>query len=691
MIHIPASFLSPDDQGFGDEDSAPPAPPVWLTDGLPGYEQKAFVYEDPHQAKHEQQARYAPDPDDPLGLSSIDPGGHGFSAEDSVDGTSLGGDSDFDLDEPTTDEIPGHAPFAPAEEEHPALRPHGEYAGHNPADPPYVGGNQYPQEVWSQPPSGSYPVQDLGQQGYYQDENQPQHPHRNRLEVQPGALAQGDYVDPDDYRPETHEPVQTGYGRGFETGANYDYQQQGPPADQQPNQYAQAYQQEQQYQEQGYQEHPYQEQQYQQPPAPTPGFEEQQAPTYRVPSVADLHKKRESQDQPGMGKMPEIPPPAFQQPTLDYHQAAAADSKPAARQTSLYTGTLAGADKHATPAVNQDGVPAFIPELTAIEDPALNGRRIAGLAWIVYALLVLAGGLAQGDIQTASYAGVPMIAMGAMLLAGFEWASVFALIVSAVVFLGFGILALAAIGVEDVISLTGLHEMPPAYGAAFFASGLFFLGGNLLMLLGQAGTGRAVSGAILKLLPLAALAAVFAMTPVRPRLIDPLSPTTSEVIGGEPTDYFGFEKPAGWVTYDWPAASIAQHPLLTGLEHQPRYFYLDKSQDLMVSFYITEKQHKSLTELFGERGLTDLEKEISHNLPPAGEPTKFTSKGLDFEENSYDGTLDNGAKLSVTIDRTDISDRTIYIVLSRDLRGKVTEEQGVAALDTFFDKFKPIK
>src|SRR5690606_18276480 len=115
---------------------------------------------------------------------------------------------------------------------------------------------------------------------------------------------------------------------------------------------------------------------------------------------------------------------------------------------------------------------------------------------------------------------------------------------------------------------------------------------------------------------------------------------------------YRFQKPEGWATYDWEAIralSIAPDSgfaVGAGLRTKPEFYYLNERQDMLVAFYRDNIREESLMGLFGQESLTDLEKEITRDLPSdRSKETKFEfpkDSGYDWTENVYSGRMPSG-------------------------------------------------
>jgi hypothetical protein len=355
-----------------------------------------------------------------------------------------------------------------------------------------------------------------------------------------------------------------------------------------------------------------------------------------------------------------------------------------ARDTALYTGTLT---KNAAPAlaVNADGVPNYVPPLPEpLPDEGSLGRRVAAGAWVMFSVLLLISALKAGMISGFMIVIMPMLIVAALLFSGREWTSTLGLIAGMLLgFLHIGFAALIIAG-SGILSNVGIAlPMGIMYGVA--GVGLLIIVANMVMLMGTPGLGRSMFGAVLMVVPLVALTGWASTLHLKPLLTKPVDDWQSSPLGG---NGLLFVKPGNWANFKWEQVSTVAVPG-RGLSTEPNYHFLDRSQDLLFAIYKTELPQKSLSSLFGPKELYPLEKEVGRGFAPTSDPEVYQFNGAEFTEMNFEGTTEQGDRLSVTLSRVEHNDQFFYFVLTRDAKStSTTAEDATEALNQFFKGLK---
>jgi hypothetical protein len=395
------------------------------------------------------------------------------------------------------------------------------------------------------------------------------------------------------------------------------------------------------------------------------------AASFKPPTVADLPRLQ------GSSPLPISTP--------DYSQPATSAPLP----TSPYVGQRFG--ESAGAAVDADGRPRYVPELPEeAEDPAAYGRRVAGVTWSLYGvLLALTVGLMTKNVSVGGSFGTPILLVGLAMLTGARWSGILGVVATLVYTVSLSIAGYFITNPNPAFFQSFHLTSPPPehYAYAFFLLALSCLFSNLLMLVGSPGVTRAILGAFLMILPQIGATALIAAGESRPML-------TSSIGGKEPAivrddkQGFSFVKPAGWSTYSWAEASRIA-PVVRGLTTEPSSFFLNEKQDLLFAVYLDEVPKRSLAQLFGPEKLTPLEREITRDLPSVKDaPEPFDFAGKPFLENSYEGTASNGAKLYIILNKVQVGDRMLLITMTRDAAHNDDPASADSALDDYYRSLK---
>ncbi|MBI1293268.1 hypothetical protein GC173_18845 [bacterium] len=441
-------------------------------------------------------------------------------------------------------------------------------------------------------------------------------------------------------------------------------------------------------------------------PSPPPAISHQaeafSAPSFNQPSVASLRNRAlEPSDPDGIllspvsdpdpmrdrFDQPPPPPPSpfggFGSMEPDGPAPPAPDAPAGTQQSALYTGTLDNKNKGAS-AITGDGVPRYVPEIPEyVDDDGELGCRAAAGAYAVFGVMLVLGTLKSGNLGGAACVLVPVFAAAGVLLTGRRWAAILTMVLGSLwglLFIALGLFWHALINLISESPIT----LPPLVGFGLIALGITFITGNALMLFGSPRIGRAVAGALLMLIPFLGFGIAITNIEVRPSLNKPTGLSITETVGG-PEVGFTLTKPDGWNSYDWNAATLIS-PLAKGLTTKPTFFFVDRKQQMMLSIYTSEPPRRSLTQLFGQGELSELETEISRGLPPKAEkPDEYPFAGQTFSEMTYEGTTSDGNPLSIILSHARVSDEMMFhIVLTRNTKSTAKPEDATAALNAFF-------
>jgi len=448
------------------------------------------------------------------------------------------------------------------------------------------------------------------------------------------------------------------------------------------------------------------------PMEPTPAISHKaeafSAPSFSQPSVASLRNKAlQPSDPDGILLSPvtdpdpmqrgfDPPPPPPPMPglsgfnTSEDPQPPPASPAPSFNQTPLYQGSLGGGAQagQAASAISRDGTPRFVPDIPeTIEDDGELGCRVAAGAYAVFGVMLTLGAVQSGNIGGAACVLAPVFGCAGLLLTGKRWAAILTLVLGCLWGLLFVSLALFTQAIISLITEQGI-TFPPLLGLGLLVVGLSFIIGNVMMLVGGPGMGRAIAGALFMLVPFVGLGIVAANSEFPRALSKPVGVFAEETIGTE-EDGFTLRKPDGWNSYDWEMVKLVS-PLAQGLLTVPKYHFINRKQDMMVSIYIAEPPRRSLSQLFGPGELSELEKEITRELPPKAEkPDEYPFAGEEFSEMTYEGTLQSGNALSIIVSQAKVSEKVLFvIVLTRNTKSKTTGEQATAAFNAFFKELK---
>lgn len=336
------------------------------------------------------------------------------------------------------------------------------------------------------------------------------------------------------------------------------------------------------------------------------------------------------------------------------------------------------------PAIDEDGIPRYIPALPVVVEEGVTGRRICGLAWAIFGAIL---GLVVYNAGIFSYGTLffaPVLIVGLLLTTGAHWAGTLASVVAFLCFVVYNFAGYVIAYTPEGISLPPiLTTLPSEFGVSLMWFGFLLPVATLIMILGDSKTPRAVAGALLMLVPTVALTIWVTSTTTifRPKLAEPRGPIAAETIRAEGAGYT-FTKPEGWVTYEWNRAREIS-PLAQGVSSVPNYFFLNGNQDMMLAFHIDEAPRRTLASLLGQTVRTPIEEDLSRNLPatqPGSDP--FFFQEVEFQEVVYTGAVENGARVSVTVVKGDLGNRTLIISLTRDLQSnRTTAEDADAVLN----------
>lgn len=386
--------------------------------------------------------------------------------------------------------------------------------------------------------------------------------------------------------------------------------------------------------------------------------------------------------------MPPMPP-----------MAPAGSIDPLALRTATKEGDgLSPGDKKVG-AVDKDGKPLKVPVLPeAGPDPGIPGRRAAGVAWIMFAgltafLAMLLGQVAgAGPVLESSVVVIaPLGIFGVLLLSGADWAGAAGIVLSLLVSVGIaGIGGLVHTSNPSIHGIAGLSLLPTSVGIPLMVVGFLFFVSNLLMLVKSPGLPRAVVGAFLVVVPQMFVVALVATAEIRPRLIKQVVPPAVATLGSAEAGYL-FEKPEGWTGFDWTEATTVS-VLAKGLKTEPDHFFLDKTQAMMVSFYLDTPPKRGLAELFQANKPTPLEEEIMRGLLPTEEkpatyelPTRVEGVAPKVvKESVMEGTTTARVTLALTITKIPMGEQFVLVVFARDAKSQVvTAADETAALNAF--------
>lgn len=402
----------------------------------------------------------------------------------------------------------------------------------------------------------------------------------------------------------------------------------------------------------------------------------QGASTFKAPSIADLGR---------------IPPPNSPEVFGGGFAAGAAAAPPPMAQPTASPYAGQGFGEKRGPAVDQDGRPLFVPDLPEErEDEGAHGRRVAAVAWLLFALIA-GSGIALGlkEVALAGSIATPIAVVGLLMFTGKKWSGTLGLL-GAVVHAG----ALAWVarmllqGDESFLARIHLdNPPPPLFGQLFYGVAGAFLLGNLMMLISKPGVLRAIIGAVFVVLPMLGVTGTLAINEVRPMVANPLGNASPAIIHLD-DEGISFVKPAGWLTYTWADVPQAA-PVAKDLRTAPRAFYLNERQDLMFAVYFDDGAKPALAQLFGGDKLTPLELEVTRGLPPVGkEDETFDLQGKTLLENVYEGTTQSNAKLSIITNKTQLGGRMLLIAMMRDMRANPDAVDASRALDSFYKSFE---
>ena len=341
-------------------------------------------------------------------------------------------------------------------------------------------------------------------------------------------------------------------------------------------------------------------------------------------------------------------------------------------------------------AIGPEGVPKKIPPMPFTEpDFAVPARRIGGMVWFFLGILIGLTGYMLDAFYASTFVATPVAIVGLLLLTATRWSGYVALISAVVGGVGSCVLgAQLLLGDQMPMMLGGGLLSGPAIGLAFVGFGVVLILGNLLMLAGGPGIARnLVSGAVL-VLGLLGLMLVVHLSDIRPVLTAPAG-SFQPARHGSSAEGFTFSKPEGWATYSWSEV-VDLSPLAAGLASPPEYHFVNRNQDIMVAFYVEETPRLTLAQLLGREEPTMLEQEISRGLPAVtAEAEQFQFRGHDFVENTYQGVLDSGERLAITVARAQLGpQRSFYVAATRDRDTRATHRDVENALNAFYAELR---
>jgi len=396
----------------------------------------------------------------------------------------------------------------------------------------------------------------------------------------------------------------------------------------------------------------------------------------------------------------EFPPdtPAKPMPSMPSMAPIGSIDPLALRTSAKESDGLSPSDKKVA-VLDKDGKPLKVPALPeAGPDHGIPGRRAAGIAWIMFAgltafLAMLLGQVAgAGPVLESSLIAIAPVAMfGILLLAGAEWAGAAGIVLSLMVGVGVGgIGGLVHTGNPFVQGVAGLSLLPTSVGIPLMVVGLLFFVANLMMLVKTPGIPRATFGAFLIVVPQILIVALVAGSEIRPRLVKQTVPPAVAKLGTAEAGYL-FEKPEGWTGFDWTEATTVS-VLAKSLKTKPDHLFLDKTQAMMVSFYLDTPPKRGLADLFQANKPTPLEEEIMRGLLPKDEkpttyelPTRIDGVApKSVKESIMEGTTAARVTLALTITKIPMGDQFVLVVFARDAKSRmVTSADADAALNEF--------
>ncbi len=399
---------------------------------------------------------------------------------------------------------------------------------------------------------------------------------------------------------------------------------------------------------------------------------------FRAPSIKDLQRGEPMEPEPP-------PPPPFGAGDSQDMSALPPPVSPAggpnyAQQTYGDLGD---------PAIGPDGVPRFVPEMPEEDsDPGEYGRRVAGFAWLFFALLSTAGWLLGGTpLALAMFFHAPIVLVGLLLLTGAGWSGIVAILFSVLyglLFLGLGLLVVA----RAALATAPVVELPMWFGGPVALVGLMFIVATCLMTIKGPGPVRSWLGAALLILPLVGATAVFSTVEVRPRLSQPIVASAASRTYGSEAAGITVDKPRGWAEYQWLQV-VAISPMGKGLSTTPVVHLINDEQNLLFTLYSVEAPRRTISDLLGQESLTAAEEELMRGLPKSGEAATFTYQGVEFREQAYEGTVTEGVSLGVLVVRGEHNGRMIVAAVTWDADPKqATRQDANDAMNEFFSRME---
>lgn len=326
-------------------------------------------------------------------------------------------------------------------------------------------------------------------------------------------------------------------------------------------------------------------------------------------------------------------------------------------------------------------------------DSSVLGWRVAGVSWLIFSAMMIIPFLKAGVGTTTAVIFAPLIIGGLALLTGWRWIGLTALGVTTLYSMFFGFLGyLLVFDIQTLAVFGEISHLPAEYGIGMMVVGATFLFSNAMLLVAAPEMSRAILGALISLLPALGALGFFLTADTKPQLRGPLSSFAAAGFHS-PEGGFRFEKPAGWTVYSWEEI-LDTSRLGRGLVTEPDFYFVDERQDLLFTIYLRELPRRSLADLLGGAPRTALELEVIRGLPMKdAPPEEFTFKDTNivFTETIHEGTLDDGTRLSIIIDRAELPNKLLLVVMTRDLQSATTAEEAERQLNEFYRNFEFVR
>lgn len=326
-------------------------------------------------------------------------------------------------------------------------------------------------------------------------------------------------------------------------------------------------------------------------------------------------------------------------------------------------------------------------------DASLLGWRVAGIAWLVLIASFTIPFFQADALQAAVVFFAPLLAFAGLLLIGLRVAGLLAMAIAAV----YGVM-MAAIGwlimsQSPLLANFGdIATLPPTvHGPAFIALGMLIVFSGVLLLVGEPGRLRAGLGGLAVILPAIIAAGLFLTADVKPRLRNPQDTYAARTFRADQAG-ITFVKPQGWTTYPWDDI-VTISRLGAGLKTPPDMWFVDRSQTLLFAIYTTDPPRRTWAGLLGAAPLSELEMEITRGfaaLPEQPEPFRFRDRST-VTTRHYEGTTPAGAQLTITIDRHELRDRVLLLVMTRDRASATSRDTADTELNRFYEKLEFIR